>query len=407
MLIKLAWRNIWKNKRRSLLTLAAVAFASLIAIAMRGIQIGTFELNIKTVAELFPGYIQVQEKNYRDDPSLYNSFILNDSLDSILRGTSGVLSYSPRISADGLISFKENSRGVAIIGIEPGMEKNVTTFLNNIDRGKFFDSDTTREIVLGSKLMDNLNAKIGDEIVLLAQAYDGTLGNQKYKIIGTVKLGVQELESAVIFMGLKSAQSLLSMGNRISVVAIRSGNLQRLGEVKEVLTKKINNPDLAVLLWNEVNPAMDSQIQLSNDRGILFSGILMIIVAFGILNTMLMSVTERFKEFGVMLAIGMEQVKLTYVIMLECFFITILGAILGNIMGYALNYYLIIHPIVFGGEMKKMYEMYHFLPIAISSLRISIFYNVSLSVIIISLLSCIYPAYRVYKLEALKGIRHT
>ena len=162
-----------------------------------------------------------------------------------------------------------------------------------------------------------------------------------------------------------------------------------------------------VLPWNEVNPELQQAIQLDNVSGILFLGILIVIVAFGILNTVLMSVTERFREFGVVLSIGMPQKKLTYLVYIETMFIAVIGLIFGNLLGYFVNYYLMLHPIVFGGEIKRLYELYHFLPELRSSLRVSIFIYVSLSIIGISILSCLYPAYKVYKLEPLKGIRQT
>lgn len=407
LLIKLAWRNIWRNKRRSVLTLAAVTFAVLMAIGMRGIQLGTYSLNIKTAVELFSGYLQVQAKGYNDTPKLSLCFKEDKNLSRALKSTKGIEAYSSRIYADGLISFKDNSRGVAIFGIEPRKEKEVTTFTKNIDKGKFFDSDSSNEVVLGTQLMKNLNAKLGDEIVLLAQGFDGSLGNQKYKIVGTVRLGVQELESTVVFMGLKTAQTLLAMRNKVNVIAIKASDLGQLTEIRKRLAEKITNKKLTVLTWNKVNPELQQAIQLDNVSGILFLGILIVIVAFGILNTVLMSVTERFREFGVILSIGMQQKKLTYLVYLETMFIAFLGLLFGNLLGYFLNYYLILHPIVFGGEIKKLYELYHFLPELRSSLQPSIFINVSLSIIGISVLSCIYPAYKVYKLEPLKGIRQT
>ncbi len=407
LLLKLAWRNIWRNKRRSLLTLAAVVFATMMAIAMRGIQLGTYALNIRTVVELFSGYLQVQEKGYQNNPTLNASFILTQNIKNSLSTTGGVLNYAPRVYADGLVSFKDNSRGVAIFGIEPGKEKDVTTFIKNIDEGKFFTSDSSNQVVVGEQLLKNLDAKIGDEIVLLAQGYDGTLGNQKYKIVGTVKLGVQELESAIILMGLKSAQSLLAMGNRINVIAIKADNLKNLKNIQTDLTNKISDPDIRVLMWDQVNPELKQAIQLDNVSGIFFLGILIVIVAFGILNTVLMSVTERYREFGVVLAIGMPQRKLSSLVYIETIFITLLGLITGNAIGYIVNYYLIVHPIVFGGEIKKLYEIYHFLPQLKSTLDPYIFINVSLSILAISIVSCFYPAYRVYKLEPMKGIRHT
>ncbi len=407
MLLKLAWRNIWRNKRRSLITLAAVVFAAVMAIAMRGIQLGTYELNIRSVVELFSGYLQIQNKNYIDNPSLSSSFSVDKNIVGVLKTTKGIDGYAPRIYADGLISFKDNSRGAAIFGIEPGKEKIVTTFVQNINSGKFFTSDSSNEIVVGDQLLKNLDAKIGDEIVLLAQGYDGTLGNQKYKIVGTVKLGVQELEASIIFMGLKSAQSLLVMGNKVNVIAIKANNLNNLKEINNSLSEKIKGTNLKVLTWNKINPELEQSIQLDNVSGILFLGILIVIVAFGILNTVLMSVIERFREFGVVLAIGMPQVNLTYLVYIETLLLTSIGIIIGNILGITVNYYLINHPIIFGGELKQLYEIYHFLPQLKSSLEPSIFFNVSLSILIISLLSCLYPAYKVNKLEPLKGIRHT
>ncbi len=407
LLLKLAWRNIWRNKRRSMLTLAAVVFAALMAIAMRGIQLGTYALNIRSVVELFSGYLQIQNKGYIDNPTLNSSFVVDENLDREISGTQGVTAFAPRIYADGLVSFKDNSRGAAVFGIDPAKEKNVTTFVYNLDEGDFFKSDSTNEIVVGTQMLKNLDAAIGDTLVILAQGYDGALGNQKFKIVGTVRLGVQELESAVVFMGLKTAQSLLTMPNRVNVIAVKAASLDRLGQISKSLSKRIKDPKLAVLEWDRVNPEMKQAIQLDNVSGIMFLGILIVIVAFGILNTVLMSVTERFREFGVILSIGMPQKKLTYLVYIETMFITLLGLILGNALGYAVNYYLILHPILFGGELKQLYELYHFLPQLKSSLQFSIFYNVSLSILIISLVSCIYPAYKVYKLEPLKGIRHT
>ena len=407
LLIKLAWRNIWRNKRRSILTLAAVTFATLMAIGMRGIQLGTYALNIKSAVELFSGYLQVQAKGYNDTPKLSLCFKENKNIEAALKNTEGITAYSSRIYADGLISFKDNSRGVAIFGIEPNREKEVTTFVENIDKGKFFESDSTNEIVVGSQLLKNLNAQLGDEIVLLAQGYDGSLGNRKFKIVGTVRLGVQELESTVVFMGLKTAQSLLAMNNKINVIVIKASDINNLSKIENNLSAKISNSKLTVLPWNVVNPELQQAIQLDNVSGILFLGILIVIVAFGILNTVLMSVTERFREFGVILSIGMPQKKLTYIVYIETMFIAVIGLIFGNLLGYFINYYLILHPIVFGGEMKKLYELYHFLPELRSSLQVSIFVYVSLSIIGISILSCFYPAYKVYKLEPLKGIRQT
>ena len=162
-----------------------------------------------------------------------------------------------------------------------------------------------------------------------------------------------------------------------------------------------------VLTWQEVMPELEQFISLDNISGIFFLLILVVIVAFGILNTVLMSVTERFKEFGVTLAIGMQQIKLVVLILLETIFLAIIGIVIGDIIGYGINAYLIANPIVFGGDMAALYEEYGFLPIMKSSLDVMIFINISISVFIVSILASIYPAVKTYRLEPLKGIRYT
>jgi putative ABC transport system permease protein len=407
LLLKLGWRNIGRNKRRLLLTLAAIAFATFATIGMRGIQLGTYAVNISNVVHLFSGYLQIQREGYQKNPSLRLNYVFNNKLVNQINSIPQIKGYAPRVYGDGLSSHKENSFGTAIFGIDPQKEKNVTNIMERVKDGKFFTSDSANEVVLGYKLMENLKANIGDEIVILTQGFDGSLGNMKFKIIGTVRVGVPALDALAAFIGLHKAQQLLVLPNRIHTIALNVGNLNEMETVKEELKSKINNKDLAVLSWDEVMPDFKQSIELDNISGILMLTILIIIVAFGILNTVLMSVMERFNEFGITLSIGMPQTKLVYLVFIETFFITILGLAFGNLIGWVINYYLILNPIQFGSEIGKIYEEYGFLPIIVSSLDPMIFINTTLSILGISILACFYPAYKVLKLEPLKGIRYT
>ena len=407
MLLKLAWRNIWRNRRRTIITLAAVTFATLLAIGMRGIQLGTYALNYRTIIEQFTSYVQIQPKGFQENPSLNKSFRYTKQLQSKLDSIPEVPAYTPRIYADGLISYKDASLGSAIFGIEPEGEKKVTTLLEKVKEGRFIQTDSSNNIVVGITLLENLKAKIGDTVVVLAQGFDGSLGNLKFMIAGAIRMGSKEFDAMAVFMGLKTAQSLLGMYNRVNVIAISAKGLSDAPNVKEAVSKKIADPGLRVLLWREVIPELEQLVEFDNISGIFFLGILIVIVAFGILNTILMSITERFREFGVELAIGMPQLDLVKIVYLETLLITIFGLIIGNIIGYGINYYIVQHPIIFGGELTKIYEEYGFLPRLESTLDFLIFMHVSFAVIIISFLSSLYPAYKVYKLEPLKGIRYT
>lgn len=406
LLLKLAWRNIWRNKRRSILTLLAVAFATFATIAMRGLQLGTYDINIKNAVEIFTGYAQIQEKDYRDKRSLRNSFKLTDELKNNIEQVNEIQSYAPRVYSSGLASYNDNSLGAAIYGVNPAKEKETTGILGKINDGQFFTSANSDKVVLGYKLLKNLEAEIGDTIVVLAQGYDGSMGNLKFEITGTVKVGTESFDAMGVFMGIETAQQMLSLyGNRIQAVALSLNDLDNIKLVKSKL--QLPGEDLEYLAWDEIMPEMKQSIQFDNISGILFLGILIVIVTFGILNTILMSVTERFREFGVSLSIGMQPGKLVLLVIFETLFIALIGLVIGNIIGYLINYYFILNPIVFSGDFAKIYEEYGFIPKMISSVELGIFIRTTLTILALSFIAIIYPAYKVYKLEPLKGIRYT
>lgn len=407
LILKLAWRNIWRNRRRSLLTLLAITFATFLSITMRGVQKGMYDLTIKTAVETFPGYIQIQSDGFQENNALKHNYRLTPQIEERLSKIEHVKGFAPRIISAGLISYKTNSQGTAILGVAPDREKEVSKIIEKVNEGNFFQSDTSLEIVLGSVLLEKLNAQIGENVVLLAQGFDGSMGNLKFKIIGTVKLGVPELDGMAAFIPLQTAQELVSLYNRVQVTAISIDELSQLEDVKEQLDEAIEDEKLAILSWHNVIPDLKQSIELDNISGIFFLAILIIIVTFGILNTVLMSVTERFNEFGVSLAVGMPNLKLSTVIIIETFFIVVLGLIFGNLIGYGIVSYLYYNPYLFTGDMAQMYEMYGFVPKLQTELSLPVFLNSSLIILIISLVAAIYPVYKVLKLEALKGIRYT
>ncbi len=407
MLIKLAWRNIWRNKRRSIITILAVTFAVMLSIAMRGLQLGTYEVNIETVVNMFSGYLQIQKTGYQKNPSLQKSFSFDQNLREILRKEARITGFTPRVVGDGLISFKENSAGAAILGIAPKTEKTLSEIMNKLNAGRFFQGDSSNEIVIGHTLLANLKVEIGDTVVVLAQGYDGSLGNLLFRIAGTLKTGSREFDAGAVFMGLSTAQDLLAMYGRVNMIAISLDDLDDIPGVQNNLNRALQNSQLTALKWNEIMPDFEQTIQLDNIGGILFLGILVVVVAFGIMNTVLMSVTERFREFGVTLSIGMPQRKLVLQVFLETLFIALIGIVIGNILAAGINYYIVQNPIVFGGEFAELYAEYGFLPRLESSLKGHIFRNSSLATFIISILAGLYPLLKVYRLEPLKGIRYT
>lgn len=372
---------------------------------MRGLQLGTYEVNIRFAVSMFSGFLQVQEEGYQDNPSLHLSFVPDQTLRALL--DQQVTAYAPRVYADGLISFKNNSLGTAIFGISPASELTVTDILNKLDTGRFFGSDSTNEIVVGHKLLQNLKAGIGDRVVILAQGFDGSLGNMLFDIVGTVKTGSGEFDGMAVFMGLQTLQELVGMGDRINVIAVSLNDLDDIEPAAAAMNARLSETSLVALSWDELLPELKQAIEFDDVSGVLTLGILMLIVAFGVLNTVLMSVTERFREFGINLSIGMPQSRLAALVVIETLFMALIGICIGLAVGWCVNYYFVENPIMMTGDYAAMYEEYGFLPRLDSSLKTSIFTKSTLSVLVMALLAVVFPVYKVLKLEPLKGIRYT
>lgn len=410
LLIKLAWRNIWRNKRRTILTILAVVFATFLSLLQRGVADGTWEYNIKNMLDLFTGYIQIQRIGYNDNPKILLSFRNDERIRNILSSNIDIINYSERILSNGLISYRQNTSGIVIIGINPAKEMEISQLHKKIIKGTYLNQGEINSVVVGYKLLDKLKAEIGDTIVILAQGFDGVLGNMKLKICGAVKFNLPEFDAYTVFINTTTADELLALDDRISIIAVKLGNLKSVSKVTNQLNfefQKNNIDNLVALRWDEVLTELKEAREFDRIGDYFFLTILLVIVSFGILNTVTMAVTERFKEFGINLSIGMKSIKIFFLVLIESGFITLIGLVFGNLFGYLLNYLLEENPIILTAEYENLYAEYGFLPQIPGSTDINNFINVSLVVLVISILASLYPAYKAYRLEPLKGIRYT
>ena len=404
--LKISWRNLWRNRRRTVVTLLAIVFATFLFVFTRGMQFGTYAATIRMTAEQFSGYLQIQHPDYLNNPGLHKSFPLTRRLIDPIRKLPMVTGFAPRLYAEGLAGLNHNAVGLTLMGIDPVLEKTVTQLHSKIKKGRFLTSASRQEVVLGETLLKNLGGNIGDHIVVLSQGFDGSLGNMKFTIVGAIKTGSRELDQYTAIMGLKDLQELLSMDNRIHAIVIHLQHLRHLPETRQRL-QMVLFPDLVVRSWDEVLPDLKQSIELDNVGGLLFLIILVIVVAFGILNTLLMSVTERFREFGVLLSLGLSNLRLAQIVLLESLYMTTMGIAIGLLLGYAANYFVVLHPIPLGEKLATISQEYGFAPKIYSTVEPWIFIQSFQYIFLIALLATLYPIYKVMKLEPLKGIRCT
>ncbi len=374
---------------------------------------GTISEAINDAARLSTGLIQIQKPGYVDNPTLQKSFVFSRKLRKLIDENPLVSGSSPRIQADGLVSYKDHSVGVMIMGISPDQERAITDFQNKISAGHFLSSgDDHRgkvpEIVLEYTLLRNLRAGIGDSVVVLCQGFDGVLNNMYARIVGTFRTGSDEFDRMGAFMEITDLQPFLSMDDRVNAVAISVSNMDDVPEVTAQLNAVLKPTGLVAVPWQTLIPQMEQTLEFKQSGDFVFMIILLVVVGFGILNAVLMSVTERFREYGIVLSLGMQHETLAATAALEIFFMIIIGIFCGNLLGVGISYYIFAHPIVIGGNLAQIYEQYGFnVPVITSAVSTGTSVLTSAAILIISFVSMFYPLWRVLRLEPLKGIRYT
>jgi ABC-type lipoprotein release transport system permease subunit len=374
---------------------------------------GTISEAIEDAARLSTGFIQIQKPGYINNPTLQKSFGFSPELKELIDKDPLIAGSSPRIQADGLLSYRDHSFGAIIMGISPTSEKEITDLEDKISAGHFLTATAAQhnaapEIVLGYRLLQNLKAKIGDTVVVLCQGFDGVLGNMFVRIVGAFRTGSDEFDRMGAFMEVADLQPFLSMDDRINAVAISVGDMDDVPKVTAQLDSALEPLGLVAIPWQVLMPQMNQTLEFKQSGDFVFMVILLVVVGFGVLNAVLMSVSERYREYGVVLSLGMRQEKLVTTVAIEIFFMIVIGILFGNLVGVGISHYIRSHPIFVGGNLAKIYEQYGFnVPEITSTVSAGTSIVASSAILIISFASTFYPLWRVLRLEPLKGIRHT
>lgn len=405
MYFQLAWRNIWRNKTRSFIAIASILFALIPSIGMRSMQLGSYAHMIKNSVSFSTGYIQIHGKNYWDKKSLDQSFSPVEALKQGAADTKHVTFVTERLETFGLISGGNITDGAFIEGVIPEDENKLSGLKNRLTSGEFLDSGSP-DIMLGEGLAEHLKVTVGDTAVVLGQGYHGVTAAGKYRIAGLLKFPIPELNARMAYLSLKEAQNLTWTDNRITALTIMVDKQKNLDKVMHSLRKKFGD-NYEIMSWEEMSPELSQYIEMDNGSGIISLYILYLIIAFGILGTILMMTLERSREFGMLIAVGMKRNRLRFIVVLESLFIAAVGVIIGMIVSIPLLVYFYYHPILLKGEMEAIMLEYGFEPILPFSLEPSIFYWQGLAVFIIALAASLYPLWRISRIKPVDALKTT
>jgi ABC-type lipoprotein release transport system permease subunit len=392
--IKLAWRNLWRNKRRTLITLASVLMAVVLAITIRSVQLGAYGNMIGNAVRFSTGYIQVHHHGYWDDQSINNTMEWDTAISGTLSGNKNVSLAVPRLESFALASSGPHTKGVAVVGIDPEKENELTELKAKISEGKYFSGSSGEGALVGDGLAKYLQLHLGDTIVLLGQGYHGTTAAGQFRVQGIFHYPIEQLNSAMVYLPVGDAQNLFAASERITSVSLMLNDPKKINNTTKELQKKLGK-NYEVMDWPAMNKSLVEEIKGDNAGGIIMLGILYLVVAFGVFGTILMMTMERKKEFSVMIAIGMHRAKLTMIMIFETIFIGLMGIVTGCLVILPVIIYLHHHPIRITGKGAEAYQQFGIEPLLPASLDPSIFLYQGLTVLVIAIISVVYPLWYV------------
>ncbi len=402
--LKLAWRNLWRNKKRTIIAASSVFFAVLLALIMRSMQKGSYNFMIDSSVRFSTGYVQVHGKGYWDKRSLDKSMELDKRIVSEINNIPEVTLVVPRLETYTLVSHGNATKVSPIIGIKPGKEISMMKLKEKLVAGKYL-TDSSRGIMIGQGLAELLKVGIGDSVVLYGQGFHGITAAAQVPVEGIIKLPIPELNKTLIYTSLSYAQWLYSAPNRITSLSIMIDKPMDLNKVKLKVDKLFDNK-FEVMTWEEMTPELVQSIEVDNAGGIIMLAILYIVIGFGIFGTIMMMTAERTKEFGILIAVGMKKSKVIFVTTIETIFISLIGVFAGIIASYPLLLYFYYNPIRLTGAAAEAMLAFGLEPIMPFSIAPGIFIAQFWTVLLIAVLSAWYPFRYVQKLKAVEAIRN-
>ena len=403
MLIKLAWRNIWRNKKRSLITITAIVIAVFLAISMRSLQLGMYDNMIKNVVGSYSGHVQIHSNGYWEEQTIDNAFLYNDSLIKIIENNTNVEHTTKRIQSGCLSSFDDLSKFVFVNGIEPQKEQLMTNWNKRLMEGELLTPNSS-SINIGKGIAKYYNIKVGDTLIFVGQGYHGMQAVGAFPVCGILDMKNPNLNNVSVFMSLSTAQDFLSANDLMTHLIINKKEYTDEESIVSFLSENFKE-EYEIMTWQEMMPEIEQVIQADSAGGLVMIFILYMIITFGIFGTVLMMTQERKYEFGVVVSIGMRKIKLMIAMVYETIFLTSIGVLSGIILSRPLVLYFYNNPLEFPAEQAEMIENQGFEAVIpfMSSYDIPITHG--LIIFFISLFISIYPVITIYNLNPVKAMK--
>ena len=328
---RLAWRNLWRNYRRTMIMLLAITVGVWAMIFMTALLRGMVDNMVIQGLEALPGQVQIHAESYLDDPSVIHS--LPAPGQDLLQALQGplVAAWTSRVKVPAMISSEYENRGITLLGVDPAGEQALGFDASNISQGRILEGVDDRGVIVGEKLLQRLETRLGKRVVVMSQDPDNTIADRGFRVVGVFKADLESREESIIYAGRNVVQDMLGMGTDVSEIAILGHDYRQ----PEALAKSIREAagsDLEVLSWLELDPYLSTMMRVMDGFVLVWMIVVFMALSFGLVNTLMMAVFERVREIGLMQALGMRPSAIVYQFLCESLLLLLLGLLAGNIL---------------------------------------------------------------------------
>jgi len=403
MLFTLAWRNLWRNKNRTFITMASISSAVLLSVTLVSLQRGVFDNLIRNVVSFYTGYVQIHGKGYWKDQTLENCLPLTDSLLQSVLATPGVASVTPRLEAFSLASFGETTKGCMVVGIDPEGENRITHLKDKLISGEYPGKDGSG-LMVAEGLANSMGVRTGDTLVLLGQSMYGSTAAGKFAITGILRFGSPDLNRRLVYLDIGTARLMFDTGERVTSLVVSPTDETRFRLLASTL-QTIFQENADVMTWEDKMPDIVQHIETDTASMYIISGVLYLLISFGIFSTLLMMLAERRREFGMLVALGMKRGLLARLAVVESVLVAFLGAITGVLISFPAVLYLKKNPIKAWGALRETFEQFGFEAIFPTVVQADIFISQTAIVLTLALVLAVYPAWHIMRLNTVQAIR--
>jgi len=402
LLVTLAWRNLWRHTRRTLVMLFALMLGVWSMVVMAALIRGSMEQHINKEILNLNGHVQVHAPGYRDDPAVEHGFLPEQALSEALTRPP-IVAYGARVRVPAVLSSERESAGVIVVGIEPDRERGLSFIATAVTEGRYLESAGDQGLLIGRKLAEQLETRLGRRVVLMSQDRDNRIADRGFRVVGIFDADPQAMETGYVFIGLDTARQMLGTGREVSEIALMTPDRNRLDAVLAAL--RAVAPGLDVASWTEAQPLLVLTEKVNNVVLLIWYAVVFAAMAFGLINTLLMAVFERTREFGLFQALGMPPRFILGQVLVESLALLVIALMCGNVASWST-----VAGLKDGIDLSMFaegLEMVGVSPVIYPALASADVIAANAIVVVLGILASLYPAWRASRYVPVEAITRT